>query len=154
MDLEQTVKDLQAQNAQFQQMFLTLAKGQEDLKTLLIEEKKKKAKKTTGVLNMGRRFQGQARQTLDFATSSSEKDNQEVKGKEAVVQLESEDEEEDYSEEQYPPADDKYKHLEERLSAMEIQKVPRLDFEELGFVSGIIIPPKFKAPIFFKYDGV
>ena len=58
MDLEQTVKDLQAWNAQFQQLFLILAKGQEDLKTLLIEEKKKK-KKVTGVLNMGRRFQGQ-----------------------------------------------------------------------------------------------
>ena len=85
MDLEQTVKDLQTQNAQFQQMFLTLAKGQEDLKTLLIEEKKKKAKKMTGVLNMGRRFQGQARRTLDFAKSSGEKDNQEVKGKEAIA---------------------------------------------------------------------
>ena len=75
MDLEQTLKDLQAQNAQFQQMFLTLAKGQEELKTLLVEEKKKKTKKITGVLNMGRRFQGQERRTLDFATSSGEKDN-------------------------------------------------------------------------------
>ena len=56
MDLEQTVKDLQEKNAQFQQMYLTLAKGQEDLKTLLVEEKKNKAKKITGVLNMGRRF--------------------------------------------------------------------------------------------------
>ena len=136
-------------------MFLTLAKGQEELKTLLVEEKKKK-KKITGVLNMGRRFQGQARRTLDFATSSGEKDNQDGKGKEAVVQPDSEEEEEeeDYSEEQYPPADDKYKHLEERLSAMEIQKVSGLDFEELGLVSGIVIPPKFKAPVFAKYDGV
>ena len=57
-------------------------------------------------------------------------------------------------EEQYPPTDDKYKHLEERLSVMEIQKVPGLDFEELGLVSGIVIPPKFKAPVFAKYDGV
>ena len=101
-------------------MFLTLAKGQEDLKTLLIKEKKKKAKKETGFLNLGRRFQGQARWTLDFTMSSGEKDNQEGKGKEAVAQPESEEEEEeDYSEEQYPPTDDKYKHLEERLSAME-----------------------------------
>ena len=115
MDLEKTVKDLQAQNAQFQQFFLTLAKGQEELKTLMVEEKKKKTEKITGVLNMGRRFQGQARRTLDFATSSSEKDNQDGKGKEAVVQPDSEEEEEeeDYSEEQYPPVDDKYKHLEE-----------------------------------------
>ena len=37
---------------------------------------------------------------------------------------------------------------------MEIQKVPRLDFEELGLVSGIVITPKFKAPVFAKYDGV
>ena len=65
-----------------------------------------------------------------------------------------EEEEEDYSEEEYPPADDKYKHLEERISAMEIQKVPGLDFEELGLVSGIIILPKFKAPVFSKYNGV
>ena len=72
MDLEQTVKDLQAQNSQFQQMFLTLAERQEELKTLLVEEKKKK-KKITEVLNMGRRFQGQARRTLDFAMSSGEK---------------------------------------------------------------------------------
>ena len=37
---------------------------------------------------------------------------------------------------------------------MEIQKVPGLDFEELGLVSGIVIPPKFKVPLFAKYDGV
>ena len=114
--MEQTVKDLQAQNAQFQQMFLTLAKGQEDLKTLLIKEKKKKS---TSVLNLGRRFPGPARRTLDFATSSGEKDNQEGKSKEVTGHPESEEEEDnDYSEEQYPPADDKYKHLEERLSVM------------------------------------
>ena len=37
---------------------------------------------------------------------------------------------------------------------MEIKKVPGMDFEELGLVSGVVIPPKFKAPIFAKYDGV
>ena len=37
---------------------------------------------------------------------------------------------------------------------MEIQKVLGMDFEELGLVSGIVIPPKFKAPVFSKYDGV
>ena len=66
MDLEQTVKDLQAQNTQFQQLLKTLAKGQEELKNLLVEERKKKTKKVTGVLNMGRRFQGQTRRTLNF----------------------------------------------------------------------------------------
>ena len=88
MDLEQTVKDLQDQNAQFQQLFFTLDKGQEELKTLLAEEKKKKTKKIAGVLNMERRFQGQTRRALDFATTSGEKDNQDGKGKETIVQLE------------------------------------------------------------------
>ena len=37
---------------------------------------------------------------------------------------------------------------------MEVQRVPGLDFEELGLVSGIVIPPKFKVPLFSKYDGV
>ena len=46
MDMEKTVKDLKAQNAQFQQMFLTMAKGQEDLKTLLLKDKRKKMKTT------------------------------------------------------------------------------------------------------------
>ena len=65
-----------------------------------------------------------------------------------------EEEDDDYSEEKYPPADDKYKHLEQCLSTMEIQKVPRMEFEELGLVFGIVIPPKFKAPVFYKYEGV
>ena len=42
MALKQTVKDLQAKNVQFQQMFLALAKGQEDLKALIVKEKKEK----------------------------------------------------------------------------------------------------------------
>ena len=45
---------------------MTLAKGQEELKTLLEKEKEKKKKKPAGVVIMGRRFQGQARRTLDF----------------------------------------------------------------------------------------
>ena len=49
---------------------------------------------------------------------------------------------------------EKYKQLEDRLNAMEIQKVPGLDFEELGLVSGVVIPQKFKVPVFTKYDGV
>ena len=138
------MKDLQAQNTQFQQLLMTLAKGQEELKTLLEKEKEKNKKKPTGMVIMCRRFQGQARRTLDFPTTS---DEGERKGKGMAVPSnseEEEEEEEDYSEQQYPPADDKYKHLEERLSAMEIQRVPGLDFEELGLVSGIVIPPKFK----------
>ena len=37
---------------------------------------------------------------------------------------------------------------------MEIKRVPGLDFEELGLVSGLVIPQKFKVPAFAKYDGV
>ena len=58
MALEKTIKDLQAQNVQFQQMFLNLAKGQEDLKTLFTKGSKKKTKKKVVILNMGRRFKG------------------------------------------------------------------------------------------------
>ena len=29
-----------------------------------------------------------------------------------------------------------------------------LDFEELGLVSGVVIPQKFKVSVFAKYDGV
>ena len=67
----------------------------------------------------------------------------------------SEEEEEYYYEDkQYQHADEKYKLLEERMKAMEIQKMPGLNFEELGLVSGVVIPPKFKTPTFAKYDGV
>ena len=54
--LKQNIKDLQAHNAQFQQMFVALAKGQEDLKAIILKEKKKKTKKPVGVLNKGRRL--------------------------------------------------------------------------------------------------
>ena len=81
------VKDLQAQNTQFQQLLMTLAKGQEELKTLLANEKKKKEKKPAGVVIMRRRFQGQARRTFDFPTTS---DEGERKGKETAVPSDSE----------------------------------------------------------------
>src|SRR3954470_19177841 len=47
MNLEQSVKDLQAKNAEFQALILNLSKGQEELKTMLTK-KKKKGKKTLG----------------------------------------------------------------------------------------------------------
>ena len=37
---EQEIKALQAQNAQFQELFMNLAKGHQDLKTLILKEKK------------------------------------------------------------------------------------------------------------------
>ena len=45
------------------------------------------------------------------------------------------DNETDFDEEQYPPAEDIYKQLEDRLSAMEVQKVPGLDFAKYDEVS-------------------
>ena len=49
------------------------------------------------------------------------------------------DNETDFDEEQYPPADDRYKQLEDRLKAMEVQQAPGLDFGDLGLSTGIII---------------
>ena len=58
-------------------MFLTLDKGQEELKNLVIKEKKKKAKKPAGILNMGRRLRGSIKGALDLSTPSNEGDNHE-----------------------------------------------------------------------------
>ena len=55
---DQIVKYLQAQNAQFQQALMNLAKGQEDLKTLFTKESKKKKKFV--ILNVRRRSKGHA----------------------------------------------------------------------------------------------
>ena len=151
MALEQTVKDLQTQNTQFQQMIVALAKGQEELKALIVKKNTKKTKRTAGVAHMSRRFRGPPRRVVDLASSSKEGENQEGEAREEDPSPKESDNETDYNEEQYPPADERYKQLEERLSAMEIQKVPGLDFEELGLVSGVVIPLKFKAPVFAKY---
>ena len=81
MALEQTVKDLQAQNAQFQEMILNLAKGQEELKTLLTEKKKKKTRKSVGVINLGRRFRGPIKQVeeTEIPEDGDKEDNASVK---------------------------------------------------------------------------
>ena len=70
MALEQTGKDLQTQNAQFQQMIMALAKGQEELKAMIVKEKTKKPKKPAGVVNLGRRFKGPLRQVVELTSSS------------------------------------------------------------------------------------
>ena len=152
MSSEQAIKALQAQNAQFQELVMSLAQGQQELKTLLL---KKKKKERIGVATLGRRFEGEARRVLEFPPTSEEGTS---KGKGAAVPSESEveeeaEEDEDYSEQQYPPADDKYKSLEDRLAAMELQRVPGLDFEDLGLVAGIVISPKFKVPVFASMTG-
>ena len=145
---DQAIKALQAQNAQFQEMFLNLAKGQQDLKTLILKDKKKKKKVV--LLNMGHRFGNRLRQEADLSHSSGGGENQEeIKGPSPVVS----GNDTDFDDEQYPPAEDRHKKLEDRLSAMEIQYVPGLDFGDLGLSSGVVIPHKFKAPAFAKYDG-
>ena len=40
------------------------------------------------------------------------------------------------------------------MKAVEIQAVPGLDFGDLGLIPRVVIPHKFKIPIFSKYDGI
>ena len=61
---------------------------------------------------------------------------------------------EDYFDEKYPSANDKYNQLKDRLKAVEIQAILGLDFDDLGLIFGVVIPHKFKIPVFVKYDGV
>ena len=149
MSSDQTIKDLQAQNAQFQQMFISLAKGQEDLKALILKEKKKK-KKAVSILNMGMRFGERLKRQTNLTSSSKEGENQEEEKDPSPAVS---DNDTDYNDEQYPPAEDRYKQLEDRMSAMEVHKIPGLDFEELGLVSGVVILQKFKAPVLLSMMG-
>ena len=75
----QVIKALQAQNAQFQELFMNLAKGQQYLKTLILKEKKKKKKKRTILFNTGHRFGNRLQNEVDLTTSSGGKDSQEEK---------------------------------------------------------------------------
>src|SRR3954463_6213308 len=162
MNLEQSVKDLQAQNTEFQALILTLSKGQDELKALLTN-KDKKTKKPKGVINMGRRFKGRPKRAEEAGIpkdeeEEGERDDLSVKNNQGSHVGSDDQEEEEEEEDEYPQdeyyVDEKYRQLEERLRSVEIQKVPGLDFEEIGLVPGVIIPPKFKTPAFAKYDGV
>ena len=64
---EQAIKALQAQSAQFQEMVMSLAQGQQELKTLLM---KKKKKGRTVLFNSGRRFGNTLQNETDQAASS------------------------------------------------------------------------------------
>ena len=110
MSSEHIIKDLQARNAQCQQMFINLEKGQEDLKALILKEKKKK-KKVSGILSMGRRFRWSLKQPLDLTSSSKEGENQERETREKDPNPEVSDNDTDYNDEQYPPTEDRYKKL-------------------------------------------
>lgn len=50
-------------------------------------------------------------------------------------------------------AERKFQLFEERLRAMEGNGASGMDITNMGLVSGIRIPPKFKVPIFDKYKG-
>ena len=71
---EQAIKALQAQNAQFQELVMSLAKGQQDLKTLILKERKNKNKRTI-MFNTGRRFGNGLQNEVDLTTSSGGKDS-------------------------------------------------------------------------------
>ena len=110
MSSDQAIKDLQAQNSQFQELFLSLAKRQEDLKALILKEKekkkKKKKKKKVVLLNMGKRFGVRLKWQVDLTSSSKEGDNQD---KEKDPNPAVSDNDTDYNDEQYPPVEDRYK---------------------------------------------
>ncbi|MEM5332291.1 hypothetical protein VSR34_38325, partial [Paraburkholderia sp. JHI2823] len=100
---EQALKALQAQSAQFQEMVLSLAQGQQELKALLL---KKKKKKRTALFNTGRRFGNTLHNEADPTTSSTEKDSPQGGGAPSPAVS---DNETNYNDEQYPPAADRYK---------------------------------------------
>ena len=101
MDLEQTVKDLQTQNSQFQETLLALAKGKQDMMALLAVKKKPKKK---ALLNMGRRFKETIRQILVEEDSSYKDGNQigEVNSTQDDC-INDQVSDDDYFNEQYPP---------------------------------------------------
>ena len=121
--------------------------------TLLAAKKKPKRK---ALVNMGRRFREPVCQIPLVEDSSEEDENHigEAKSTQDGCINDQVSNDEDYFDEQYPPANVKYKQLEDRLKAVEIQAVPSLDFDDLGLISGVVIPHKFKIPVFAKYDGV
>src|SRR4051812_17463164 len=123
MDLEQSVKALQAQNAEFQTLILTLANGQNKLKALLTK-KDKKTKKPKGVINMGRRFKGRPKRAEEAEIpkdeeEEGERDDISVKNNQGshVGSDDQEEEEDEYPQDEYY-AVEKYRQLEERLRVM------------------------------------
>src|SRR3954462_5514753 len=156
MNLEQSVKDLQAQNAQFQDLILNLSKGQDELKTLLTK-KEKKTEKPIGVINLRKRFKGCPKKAVETVPKEEEEEGDDLSVKNnqgSHVGSDGQEEEEDEYPQDEDYADEKYRLLEEHLRSVEIQKVPGLDFEEVGLVPGVVIPQKFKTPAFAKYDGI
>ncbi|XP_058757559.1 uncharacterized protein LOC131630837 [Vicia villosa] len=131
-------------------MILSLAKGQEELKTLLTKNEKK-TKKPVGVFNMGRRFRGPLKKVKDVEIPEELEHDENVSGKTdqksngSVKQ--DEDEEEYYDDEEYP--EDKYRQLEERMKAVEIQKIPGylLGSSSAGFTDLILTGERVESGI-------
>src|SRR3954469_11344148 len=154
MESEASIKNLEAQNAQVQVAILELAKGQQELKALIIK-KKKKPKGSVGVSHLKRKIKIPVKKFKkppipETVGDGEPEDNQSNQGS-AKPSLSSNEEDDHSGDEQ---DDDKYQQLEDRMKAMEIQKIPGLDFNDLGLISDVVIPPKFKVPVFAKYDGV
>src|ERR1043165_6956603 len=53
----------------------------------------------------------------------------------------------------FPIQDRRYRQLEERLKVVEGEGIFGMDANDLGLVSGVRVPPKFKPPVFEKYNG-
>ena len=85
---------------------MALTKGQEELKALLVKEKKN-PRKLAGVVNLGRRIRGPVQRASKLITSSKEGNNQEAETREEDFSPKESDDESDYDEEQYPLADEK-----------------------------------------------
>ena len=113
---ETSIKALQVQNAQFQELIKGLAQGQEELKAMLLKKEKKKKRRTV-LFNSGRRFNNTLQQEEAGSSVGKSSPQAEARVPSPVVS----DNETDFDEEQYPPAEDRYKQLEDRLNAMEIQ---------------------------------
>ena len=104
---------------------------------------------------MGRRFKGPAQPVQVDDISYEEDDNQEEDGRSIKPEGRNNQvsEDEDYSDKQYPPVDDKYKQLEDRLKVMEIQKVSGLNFGELGLTQGWSSLTSSRSPSFQNMMG-
>src|SRR3954469_24822577 len=110
-------------------------KGQQELKALIIK-KKKKPKGSIGVSHLRRKIKIPVKKFTkppipETVGDDEQEDNQSNQGS-AKPSLSS-NEENDHSGDE--PDDEKYQQLEDRMKAMEIQKIPGLDFNDLGLIS-------------------
>ena len=92
---EQAIKALQAQNAQFQELVMSLAQGQQELKTLLLKKKKKRTALFNPRRKSGNTLQNEAERTTP---SVGEGSHQEGRVPSPVVS----DTETDHNDKQYP----------------------------------------------------